>query len=163
MKLACKDFAFHVEWNKELRRAQVKSGTFDPASFQCIGAVDDNLVPNGKTFNEQDCATIVGKACGPYLLNAARYPEVKFNVLSETADFVEGELQMCGKSNIMKCTKTHAVDHLRLSCGLSTEAFGIQRYSIGLGALAIDPLIHVEIIAPKHLLSDDAFWKSPKS
>lgn len=94
----------------------------------------------------------VGRRTRSNVLNAPRFPEVHFDVESETDAEIKGTLRLHGESGPVTCKKQVEGSELVVSCKFNYTAFGVPVYKHLFGLLAVAPEVEVVSRVPAKVL-----------
>ena len=123
-------------------RAQVE-GVFEAGSLQLVGASADGRV---HALSERDRQSI--EALADEILQAKRYPQIRFRSTAISPLELRGTLTIRGRSREIVCMRTREGGREIASVKIHQPDFGITPYRAMLGALRVRADVLVRISLP---------------
>lgn len=96
------------------------------------------------------------------LLDIDRFPQILFEVTSENASSITGDLYLRGLTQTVQCEKYHYAPPsptgatedglLRVRCPIKIEDYQMTKPALWLGVFTVKPIVEIEVRIPKTLL-----------
>jgi polyisoprenoid-binding protein YceI len=134
----------------ELSELEV-TATFEADSLRVAGAWRDGRELPG-ALSAADRQEIEARVCGPDVLDAARWPQIRFRgtARAEGAGWrLAGSLALHGQERPIELSVTGTAEGGQIArATLDQRDFGIRPYSALMGALRVKPEVQVEVELP---------------
>jgi polyisoprenoid-binding protein YceI len=131
--------------------APIRQGTFKERDYSVELAVDaGKMRVMDKDVSEKDRAEIQETMLGPKVLDAGKFPEIRFRstaVVESKAGghwIVSGELSLHGQTQPIRLEVQGENGHYRGRAELKQRAFGIEPVSVGGGTVKVKDELRVE-------------------
>jgi polyisoprenoid-binding protein YceI len=130
--------------------APIRQGTFNERDYAAELAVDaGKMRVMDKDVSEKDRAEIQETMLGPKVLDAGKFPEIRFRSTAVESKagghwIVSGELSLHGQTQPIKLEVQGENGHYRGRTELKQRAFGIEPVSVGGGTVKVKDELRVE-------------------
>lgn len=146
LKLQAKKFSI----KRKSDGSGLSTAVVDANSVVCVCAIskDERQEELPGALSGKDLSKIDSITRAEYVLEAAKFPQVIFEAVAETADTIDGVLTLHGTSQLVKCTKERREDCVVVRFGIEQTKFGMTPYYVMGGALAVADTVKVEVQFP---------------